>query len=1206
MTGTGTDIKVWRGGTALAYHASNASTFSVAVTDDTNITVNASPSTVSTYTRRYGVHTGLASGTSDITASITYAITVRDAAGGTTVINKLQTFSKSITGTTGATGAGTNFIFKRAATNPNPSSGPTADGLNVPSGWDDTPGQSSNSNGEDILWASKGTLSAGGTAYSWSVAYRVEGSAVAELRIYSDVVASNGSSPSKPSTNQSTFDFTDSSITINNSSWNTTPPSVTNNGDTVYSVSSLISGSPSDTSVGITWAGTPTIFARKTDGTTPSTPADGTRGYSIFTIEESTDSNTSAANAANWVGTLNDSNANDIAGAVIALADDNYIRPNDRITVTDNSASTAGTRIYTGSATGTETNADAANFSSLVTETFPGSVIVDGTLAAAKLTSGFVYTKAMTVGSNDNVFKVDTAGNIHSGLADNSGGAAPFQVSNAGVLSLSGANSSITIGSSNNIFKATSTGVQLGNTTFTSAPFRVTAAGALNAESVTLKSTSGTALDIGSGATSFKVFTPSSGTSRILTVGGTASQTHIPLTVSNDGTGNLQGFNIFTVDGTKLIDATTGFTDNVYTEIAQTLGTAVTTVSKTSSNVADADGQKITLDAQQNLTIKVRKSSNMFGFDLSSNEATALANAKADIPDQFTLQIYHSLDSDFDNASDISSGGKTFYKTTSSSQGTDKYRLTTWSESEPGFTFAEASILRAAYDNDDVIAADDYFEKSITYTANADEHWFWAVISGGSGGNGVGANNVSNTAATRVLEITAAAGESFYISSDGDGSEAGGGDITAVVAGTGLTGGASSGSATLNVSGLTVSEFAGSAIQTGSESFADNDTSLMTSAAVQDKILSYGYGTGSGSGDITAVVAGTYMSGGATSGSATINHGDTSSQASVNNSGRTYIQDITLDGAGHVTAIASATETVTDTDTWRGIDDTPVDGQTAESISSNWAYDHNAGTGNSKHVPAAGSSGTFLAHDGVFRTPSYTSNTDTNYYLDNITKSGNTLTFVMSGKADETYTFGSNAFNSTNIPTDNNQIGNSAGYTTNTGTTTASNTQTFTNKSGNISQWTNDSLYTTNTGTVTSVATGNGLSGGAITTTGTLTMSGSYSGNFAATGNVTAYSSDERLKDLRNTISKPLDKIKLINGYEFEWNDKARKLAPDVFKEGIEVGVSAQELQKVIPSVVKPSLHEGYLTVQYEKIVPLLIEAIKELKEEVDKLKENV
>jgi len=41
-------------------------------------------------------------------------------------------------------------------------------------------------------------------------------------------------------------------------------------------------------------------------------------------------------------------------------------------------------------------------------------------------------------------------------------------------------------------------------------------------------------------------------------------------------------------------------------------------------------------------------------------------------------------------------------------------------------------------------------------------------------------------------------------------------------------------------------------------------------------------------------------------------HTDTSSQASVNNSGRTYIQDITLDTYGHVTGLTSATETVTD------------------------------------------------------------------------------------------------------------------------------------------------------------------------------------------------------------------------------------------------------------------------------------------------------
>ena len=47
----------------------------------------------------------------------------------------------------------------------------------------------------------------------------------------------------------------------------------------------------------------------------------------------------------------------------------------------------------------------------------------------------------------------------------------------------------------------------------------------------------------------------------------------------------------------------------------------------------------------------------------------------------------------------------------------------------------------------------------------------------------------------------------------------------------------------------------------------------------------------------------------------TLHHEDTSSQASVDNSGRTYIQDITLDTYGHVTGLTSATETITDTNT---------------------------------------------------------------------------------------------------------------------------------------------------------------------------------------------------------------------------------------------------------------------------------------------------
>lgn len=47
--------------------------------------------------------------------------------------------------------------------------------------------------------------------------------------------------------------------------------------------------------------------------------------------------------------------------------------------------------------------------------------------------------------------------------------------------------------------------------------------------------------------------------------------------------------------------------------------------------------------------------------------------------------------------------------------------------------------------------------------------------------------------------------------------------------------------------------------------------------------------------------------------SITISHADTSSQASMTTGGRTYINSITLDGYGHVTALGTNTETVTDT-----------------------------------------------------------------------------------------------------------------------------------------------------------------------------------------------------------------------------------------------------------------------------------------------------
>lgn len=58
---------------------------------------------------------------------------------------------------------------------------------------------------------------------------------------------------------------------------------------------------------------------------------------------------------------------------------------------------------------------------------------------------------------------------------------------------------------------------------------------------------------------------------------------------------------------------------------------------------------------------------------------------------------------------------------------------------------------------------------------------------------------------------------------------------------------------------------------------------------------------------------------GKTAGNITIGHTDTSSQASVTASGRTYITGVTLDTYGHVTALTTGTETVVDTNTTYGI-----------------------------------------------------------------------------------------------------------------------------------------------------------------------------------------------------------------------------------------------------------------------------------------------
>ena len=108
-------------------------------------------------------------------------------------------------------------------------------------------------------------------------------------------------------------------------------------------------------------------------------------------------------------------------------------------------------------------------------------------------------------------------------------------------------------------------------------------------------------------------------------------------------------------------------------------------------------------------------------------------------------------------------------------------------------------------------------------------------------------------------------------------------------------------------------------------------------------------------------------------------------------------------------------------------------------------------------------------------------------------------------------------------------------------------------------------------------------------------------GDFHADGNIFAYStstgSDIKLKDNVETIPNALEKLDAITGCTWDWKHNN--------KEG--AGVIAQDLEKVLPSAVSETKdlnsEDTFKTVEYNQVVGLLVQAVKELKAEVEELK---
>ena len=109
-------------------------------------------------------------------------------------------------------------------------------------------------------------------------------------------------------------------------------------------------------------------------------------------------------------------------------------------------------------------------------------------------------------------------------------------------------------------------------------------------------------------------------------------------------------------------------------------------------------------------------------------------------------------------------------------------------------------------------------------------------------------------------------------------------------------------------------------------------------------------------------------------------------------------------------------------------------------------------------------------------------------------------------------------------------------------------------------------------------------------------------GDFHADGDVVAYSttiSDERLKTGITPVTDALTKVSQLNGVEFTRKNNGQRSA----------GVIAQEVEKVLPQAIREKklpLQTGeedtlYKTVEYDALHSLYIEAIKELKDTVEK-----